>query len=117
MVFIMLKDHIEILRLMLDRCRQFHISLNMNKFIFWVSIGILLGHVVSKKGLLVDLANIVVIVNLPPLTLVRQLRETLGHTGYYKKFIRGYAHITTPMEKMLKKENKFQWNEECRRKV
>jgi hypothetical protein len=37
----------------------------------------------------------------------------LGHTGYYRKFIKGYAHITTPMEKLLKKDSKFQWTEEC----
>jgi hypothetical protein len=35
----------------------------------------------------------------------------LGHTRYYRKFIKGYAHITTPMEKLLKKEYKIQWNE------
>jgi hypothetical protein len=40
------------------------------------------------------------------------LRETLGHTGYYRKFINGYAHITAPMEKSLRKDKKFQWNEE-----
>ena len=28
------------------------------------------------------------------------------------KFIRGYAQITTPLENLLKKEVKFQWNEE-----
>jgi hypothetical protein len=41
------------------------------------------------------------------------LRETLGHTGYYKKFIKGYANITAPMEKLLNKDIKFQWNDEC----
>jgi hypothetical protein len=37
----------------------------------------------------------------------------LGHTGYYKKFIKGHAQITVPMEKLLRKYNKFQWNEDC----
>jgi hypothetical protein len=37
----------------------------------------------------------------------------LGHIGYYKKIIKGYAYITTPMEKLLKKYIKFQWNENC----
>jgi hypothetical protein len=55
----------------------------------------------------VDPAKIAIILDLQPPTLVRQLRETLGHTGYYRKFIKGYTHITTPMEKLLKKETKF----------
>jgi hypothetical protein len=29
------------------------------------------------------------------------------------KFIKGYAQITTPMEKILKKEFQFDWTEEC----
>jgi hypothetical protein len=37
----------------------------------------------------------------------------LGHTGYYRKFIKGYAQITASMEKFLKKDTKFQWNENC----
>jgi hypothetical protein len=41
------------------------------------------------------------------------LRETLGHIGYYMKFIKGYAKITAPMEKLLKKDISFQWNDEC----
>jgi hypothetical protein len=64
--------------------------------------------------LLVDPAKIAVIVNLPPLKSVRQLRETLGHIGYYRKFIKGYAQITASMQKMLKKDSKFQWIEDCR---
>jgi hypothetical protein len=74
-----------------------------------------LGHIVGKQGLLVDPSNIAVIVNLPPPKSVRQLRETLGHTRYYWKFIKGYAQITMPMEKLLRKYKKFQWNEDCQR--
>jgi hypothetical protein len=69
--------------------------------------------VVCKQGLLVDPAKNVVILNFPPPELVQQLRTTLAHTGYYYKFIKGYVHITTPMENLLKKEAKFQWNEDC----
>jgi hypothetical protein len=70
-VFSFLNNHIEVLILMLDRCRKFHISLNLKKCVFCVHFGILLGHVVCKKGLLVDPAKIAVILDLPPPTSVR----------------------------------------------
>jgi hypothetical protein len=87
-MFILLKDHIEVLKIMLDRCIQCHILLNLKKCIFCASFGIVLSHVVCKQRLLVDLAKIVVILDLESPTSVRQLRETLGHKRYYRKFIK-----------------------------
>jgi hypothetical protein len=112
-MLILLKDYVEVLILMLDRCRECQISLNIKKCIFNAPFDILLGHVVCKQGMLVDPSKIVVIVNLPPPKSVHQLKSKLGHTGYYRKFIRGYAHIIVPMEKLLKKNIKYQWNDEC----
>jgi hypothetical protein len=68
---------------------------------FLFTIWSLLGHIVCKQGLLVDPSKIAIIVDLPPPTSVKQLRTALGHTGYYRKFIKGYAQITTPMEKVV----------------
>jgi hypothetical protein len=110
-VYSLLKDHVEVLWLMLERFRQCQISINIKKCIFGTSFGTLLGYIACKQGLLVDPANIAVIVNLPPPKIVCQLRETWGHTGYYIKFIKGYVQITAPMEKLLRKDTKFQWNE------
>jgi hypothetical protein len=45
-VFSLLKDHVEIIRLMLERCRKCQISLNIKKCIFNRLFGILLGHIV-----------------------------------------------------------------------
>ena len=79
---------------MLEKCRQYQISLNLNKCIFCAPFGILLGHIVCKQGLMVDPAKIAIIVNLPAPNSVKQLWTLLGHTRYYKKFIKGYAKIT-----------------------
>jgi hypothetical protein len=111
-MFSFLKYHVEVLRLILHRCKQCHISLNFKKFIFSAPFWILLGHVVCKQGLLVDPTKIVVIVNVPPPNLVHQLKSTLGHIGYYRNFIRGYAQITVPMDKLIKKDTEYQWNDE-----
>jgi len=83
----------------------------MNKCIFFSPFGVLLGHIVCKQGLLVDPSKISIIVYLPSPTSFKQVRIALGHTGYYRKIIEGYAHITTPMENILKKECQFSWTE------
>ena len=69
----------------------------------------LLRHIVYKEGLLVDPVKILLILSFSPPTNVNMLQEMLGHTGYYCKFIKGYVVITTPMEKLLKKDDAFEW--------
>jgi hypothetical protein len=58
---------------------------------------------VCKKGLLVDPSKIAIIVDLPPPTSVRQLCNALGHTGYYIKFIKGYAQMNNTYGEAIKK--------------
>ena len=99
-VYGLIKDHLENTHLMLERCRQHHITLNSKKCIFCAPFGILLGHTICKKGILVDPVKIALILSLPPPTNKKMLRTTLGYTGYYHKFIRGYDAITVPMEKL-----------------
>ena len=78
--------------------------------------GILLGHIVCHQGLMVDPTNIAVIINLEVPTNEKQLHSILGHTGYYWKFIQGYAMIVVLMEKLLKKDVSFFLDAECQKK-
>jgi len=101
--------------LMLDTCRRYQIALKLKKCMFLVPFGNLLGHVVCKQGTMVDPTKIMVILNLEAPRYVKQLHATLGHRGYYRKFIKSYAQITTLMEKLLKKDVTFCWNDECKK--
>ena len=88
-VDVSVRDHLENLRLMLERCRQHQIALNSKKCIFCVPFGVLLGHIVCKQGLLVDPSKIELVLSLPPPMNAKIIREMLGYTGYYHKFIKG----------------------------
>lgn len=70
-----------------------------------------------KHGLMVDPVNIVVIINLEPSTSVKKLFTMLRHKDYYRNFIKAYTHITTPMEKLLKKDVKFYWDDDYQETV
>jgi hypothetical protein len=72
-----------------------------------------LGHIVCREGVLVDPKNFVVILNMPHPMNAKRLQTTLGHTRYYRLFIRNYTCTTTPLEKLLKKYETFTWKPKC----
>jgi hypothetical protein len=47
-------------------CREYGISLNLEKWAFMVFLGMVLGFIVSKKGKLIDPKKVQAIVNMPP---------------------------------------------------
>lgn len=59
--------------------------------------------------------KISVILNIEALWSVKHLCTTLGHTGYYRKFIKSYAQIIAPMEQLLKKDATYCWNDDCKK--
>ena len=97
----------------LKRCQDTHLVLNWEKCHFMVREGIVLGHRVSERGIEVDRAKIEVIEQLPPPTNVKGVRSFLGHTGFYRRFIKNFSHIARPLMNLLTKETSFNFNEEC----
>ena len=63
--------------------------------------GVVLGHLVSGKGLEVDKAKIEVIQNLRLPPTLRDLRSFLGHVGFYRRFIRDFAKVCKPLTTLL----------------
>jgi hypothetical protein len=72
----------------LKRCEETNLVLNWEKCHFMVQQGVVLGHVVSSKGLEVDKAKIEVIEKLPYPTCVKEVRSFLGHAGFYRRLLK-----------------------------
>ena len=70
------------LSLVLKRCIETNIVLNYEKCYYMVEQGIVLGHVVSSRGLEVNKAKIDVISSLSYPSCMRDVRSFLGHTGF-----------------------------------
>ena len=74
-----------------------------------------LGHVVSRNGIRPDPKEMKAIYNWPVPVTVTDIRNFLGFTSYYKRFIPKDAHIARPLnvlisgENALRKNKKVEW--------
>ena len=71
---------------------------------------IVLGHIISKKGIEVDKAKVEDIVKLPSPTTVKGVRQFLR---FYKRFIKDFSKLSKLLCELLVKDAKFVWDERC----
>ena len=106
---------LENLTLVLKRCIETNLVLNWEKCHFMVKQGIVLGHVISEKGIEVDKAKVDLIRSLPPPSSVKEIRSFLGHAGFYRRFIQDFSKVSAPLCKLLQKDIRFEFDENCMR--
>ena len=105
----------ESLARVLKRCIEAHLVLNFEKCHFMVKQGVVLGHVISSRGIAVDKSKVDIIASLPYPTCVREVRSFLGHAGFYRRFIQDFSKIALPLSKLLQKDVDFQFDNDCKR--
>jgi hypothetical protein len=100
-------DCLDNLGKVLARCEEKNLMLNWEKCHFMVSSGIVLGYILSSKGIEVDKSKIELITKLPTPKTVKDMRSFLGHADFYRRFIERFSSIAKPLCKLLLKDTTF----------
>ena len=106
-------EHIIHLQQLFERLRSAGLTLNPKKCYFAAKQVKFLGHVISKDGIQVDSNKTKVIDTFPTPKTIKEVRSFLGMCNYYRRFIKSYSSITSPLNKLLKKDEDFVWNSDC----
>ncbi|KAG8499252.1 hypothetical protein CXB51_005763 [Gossypium anomalum] len=106
-------EHAEHLRIVLQTLRDKQLYAKFSKSEFWLRKVGFLGHIVSCDGIRVDPSKISAIIDWKPPKKVTEVRSFLGLAGYYRRFVNGFSIIAAPMTRLLQKDVKFEWTEEC----
>lgn len=105
--------HITNLYKVFQQLRKFNLKLNPKKCHFFKNEVTYLGHNISEKGIQPDKTKYSVISNYPVPKNADDVRRFVAFCNYYRRFIRNFAEITNPLNKLLRKNTPFKWSEEC----
>jgi len=95
--------------------REHQLYGKLKKCEFWLEEAVFLGHVITKEGSKVDPQKVKAITEWPRPTNVTEIRSFLGLAGYYRRFVKDFSKIASPLTNLLKKANKFKWTERCQK--
>ncbi|RVW86038.1 Retrovirus-related Pol polyprotein from transposon 297 [Vitis vinifera] len=90
-------------RSVLKRCIEKTWCSTGRKCHFMVRQGIVLGHIISEKGIEIDKAKVELIAKLSSPTTVKGVRQFLGHAGFYRRFIQDFSKLSRPICELLAK--------------
>jgi len=106
-----LAEHKQHVRQVLELLRENRLYANAKKCSFFKESVSFLGHVVSGDGISMEEDKVRAIKEWPAPTNVSGVRSFLGLAGYYRKFVKHFSHIASPLSELLQKDRKFEWKE------
>ena len=98
-----------------ERFRQHNLRLNLSKCSFAARTVHYLGHLISEHGVCPLPSKVAAIKQIPVPKSVKNVRSFLGLSGYYRRFIKNYTIISTPLTKLTTNASskQFLWTPEC----
>ncbi|XP_061344472.1 uncharacterized protein LOC133290409 [Gastrolobium bilobum] len=107
-----MEDHYNHLVLTLTCLQENLFMVKLSKCGFALAEVEYLGHLVSGEGVKAEPKKIDAMRQWPQPKTIKQLRGFIGLTGYYRRFIRNYVALASPLTDMLKKDSFF-WTDEA----
>ena len=108
-----LENHFKHLKLVIARLQGAGPKLKPSKCHFIREDVEYLGHILTPDGLKPAPKLTTAVADFPVPQNVREVRQFLGLSSYYRRFIPQFARIAKPLDELTQKGIQFCWNERC----
>ncbi|KAK3523590.1 hypothetical protein QTP70_002725 [Hemibagrus guttatus] len=99
-------DHQRHVAEVLHRLRDHNLFLKAEKCLFHQPTVQFLGYVIDHSGVRMDEKKVTAVRDWPAPTTVKELQRFLGFANFYRRFIRGYSSVTSPLTNLLRNKPK-----------
>ncbi|XP_071900995.1 uncharacterized protein [Coffea arabica] len=107
------EEHEQHLKEVLQTLREHQLYAKFSKCEFWLEKVSFLGHVISKEGIAVDPAKVEAVTEWKRPDNPTEIRSFLGLAGYYRRFIKDFSKLASPLTDLTKKGGRFLWSDKC----
>lgn len=105
------EEHDHNLSLLLLRCRENNLKLNLKKCTFLQPEVRYLGHILSTEGLRLDPGRVKDILEMEEPKNCKELQVFLGMMNYVQRFIPNMSDVTAPLRTLLHKDIAWVWTD------
>jgi hypothetical protein len=106
------EEHQQHLWIILQGLHDHQLYAKFSKCAFCLKEVLFLGP--SAEGIVVDPSKVQEVLDWKSPKSVTQIRNFLRLVGYYRRFIPNFSKIAKSMTKLLEKDAKFKWNQQCK---
>ena len=108
-------QHLEHLEIVFSHLQEAGLKMKCSKCDFFKSEIHYLGHLISPEGISPLPNKLDSIRHMPVPNSAKEIKQFLGLTGYYRKFVPRFADISRPLTTLTKKDAKFEWTSVCQK--
>ena len=102
--------HVGHVKLILDILRKHKLYAKVEKCEFHKSQMTFVGFMVSQTGIGMDPAKVSAILDWPVPKCVKEVQSFLGFANFYRKFIKDYSAVASPLTTLTRKSVPFTWS-------
>jgi putative transposase len=105
-------DHLEALRHVFERFREFNLKLNPKKCVFASKTITFLGHDISQKGYSPSKVNVKVIEDFPIPKTPKEVQSFIGMASFFRKYIPNFSKMLEPLQRLTHQNEPWKWEAE-----
>ena len=109
------KEHEKHIRLILQVLRENELYAKPSKCEFFKSEVTYLGFILGAEGTRMDPKKIKAVVDWQPPKTVSDVKSFTGLAGFYRRWIKDFLRILSPITALERKDTVFNWTEDCQR--